>query len=69
MCIRDRTKPELVEQAQKIFKEAHREDPVWPLSGITDERREEVKKVWATKRKRDKEGWIPPDADERLLKK
>ena len=64
-----KTKPELVEQAQKIFKEAHREDPVWPLSGITDERREEVKKVWATKRKRDKEGWIPPDADERLLKK
>ena len=62
-----KSKPELLKKAEEILKDAHRKDPQWPLTGITDDRRAEIKKVWETKRKRDKEGWYPPNSDDRLM--
>ncbi|MGC6465766.1 MAG: arylsulfatase [Akkermansiaceae bacterium] len=55
-------RPELVAKAKKIFKEAHRPDPNWPLEGQSAKQKESSKQAWATKRKRDKEGWVPPNA-------
>jgi len=55
-------RPELVAKAEKIFKEAHRPDPNWPLEGQSAKQKESSKQAWATKRKRDKEGWVPPNA-------
>ncbi|MGC6458082.1 MAG: arylsulfatase [Akkermansiaceae bacterium] len=55
-------KPELVKKAESIFAEAHEKDPEWPLTGPTKAQAAEAKKAWAVKRKRDKEGWVPPNA-------
>jgi arylsulfatase A len=55
-------KPELVKKAETIFKDAHRLDPEWPLAGPTGAQKVMAKKAWAIKRKRDKEGWVPPNA-------
>lgn len=55
---------DLVERAETIFKEAHRPDPNWPLTGRSKEHAEQAKKAWETKRWRDKNGWIPPNAVE-----
>jgi arylsulfatase A-like enzyme len=56
-------KPELVKKAETIFKDAHRLDPEWPLAGPTGAQKVMAKKAWAIKRKRDKEGWVPPNAE------
>jgi len=55
-------KPALTEKAKEIFKDAHQIDPEWPLAGPTAKRKDEAKEEWVIKRKRDKGGWIPPNA-------
>jgi arylsulfatase A-like enzyme len=57
-----KAKPALVKKAEAIFAEAHQKDPEWPLTGPTKAQIEEAQKAWAIKRKRDKSGWIPPQA-------
>ncbi len=54
--------PEQVERANAIFQEAHRLDSNWPLDRRTDEHTESAKKAWETKRRRDREHWVPPHA-------
>jgi len=54
--------PELVKQAEAIFKKAHRPDPNWPLNGATEQRNKVSQEAWATKKKRDAEKWIPEGA-------
>ena len=56
------SKPELVEKAKAIFKEAHRADPNWPLDGRTKEVEEINKEAWKIKKKRDKDSWVPENA-------
>jgi arylsulfatase A-like enzyme len=55
-------RPDLVKRAEKIFGEAHRPDPNWPLTGTTEKQKKSSQLAWATKKKRDQEGWIPPNA-------
>ncbi len=55
-------KPALVVKAEAIFKDAHRADPEWPLAGPTAAQVSEAKEAWVIKRKRDKDGWVPPNA-------
>ena len=56
---------DLVERAEKIFKEAHRPDPNWPLDRRAELHTKQSKEAWAIKKRRDKEGWIPPNAEKR----
>ena len=56
------TKPELVERALTIFKEAHRPDPNWPLDHRTELHKRQAKEAWTIKRKRDADGWVPEGA-------
>ena len=56
------SRKDLVKQADSIFKAAHRPDPNWPVTGRTEKQKKIAKQAWATKRKRDKSGWIPPNA-------
>jgi hypothetical protein len=51
-----------VEKAREIFREAHREDPNWPLEKRVSERSKVSKEAWKIKRERDKAGWTPPNA-------
>ncbi|CAK9078784.1 N-acetylgalactosamine-6-sulfatase (Chondroitinsulfatase) (Chondroitinase) (Galactose-6-sulfate sulfatase) (GalN6S) (N-acetylgalactosamine-6-sulfate sulfatase) (GalNAc6S sulfatase) [Durusdinium trenchii] len=60
------SRADLVRRAEEIFEEAHRPDPNWPLAGRTKEHTERAKKAWTIKRERDKSGWIPPNAVERV---
>lgn len=55
-------RPKLVERAKAIFKDAHRPDPNWPLDHRPESHLKSSKAAWDTKRKRDKDGWIPPGA-------
>ena len=55
-------RPDLVKRAEQIFAEAHRPDPNWPLTGTTEKQKKSSQLAWATKKKRDQEGWIPPNA-------
>jgi arylsulfatase A-like enzyme len=55
-------RPGLVKKAGEIFKDAHRIDPEWPLAGPTQKQKEEAKKAWQIKRRRDKEGYVPEGA-------
>lgn len=57
-----KAKPELVERASKIFQEAHRPDPNWPLDQRAEAHRKLSKQAWDIKRKRDKEKWVPENA-------
>jgi arylsulfatase A-like enzyme len=57
-----KSRPDLVKQASDIFKDAHQFDAEWPLSGPTKAQKTEAQKAWVIKRKRDKSGWIPPNA-------
>lgn len=53
---------DLVARAADIFASAHRPNKHWPLDGHSTAHRETAAKAWAIKRKRDKDGWIPPNA-------
>ncbi len=55
-------RPDLVKKATAIFKEAHREDPNWPLTGRSAKQSKSAAEAWSIKRQRDKTGWIPPGA-------
>ena len=57
-----KSRPNLVKKAEEIFKEAHQVDAEWPLSGPTKAQKTEAQKAWVIKRKRDKNGWVPPNA-------
>ena len=54
------SRSDLVEKAESIFKEAHRPDPNWPLTGHTEERKKAKKDAWKSTRNRTKETWVPP---------
>ncbi|MDB4618069.1 arylsulfatase [Akkermansiaceae bacterium] len=54
--------PELVKRAEEIFKDAHRVDPDWPLTGPSEEQRSTAKRAWEIKHKRDAEAWVPEGA-------
>lgn len=56
------TRPDLVRQAERIFREAHVPDPNWPLTGFSTAHVESSKAAWAIKRERDKTKWVPPHA-------
>ena len=56
---------DLVKRAEAIFKEAHRPDPNWPLTGRTAAQAASAKKAWETKRWRDKNNWVPSNAVKR----
>lgn len=56
------SRSDLVARAEAIFKEAHREDPTWPLDRRPASQVEVSKKVWEHKRWRDRTGWVPPNA-------
>ena len=53
-----------MKRAGEIFKQAHRPDPNWPLDHRSAKHKADAKEAWAIKRKRDKEGWAPPNAKE-----
>ncbi|MGC6427760.1 MAG: arylsulfatase [Akkermansiaceae bacterium] len=55
-------RPDLVKRAEEIFKEAHRVDPEWPLTGPLAKQKSISKRAWEIKRKRDKESWVPRGA-------
>ena len=59
-----KTRPKLVEEAKRIFSEAHRPDPNWPLDGRDERHKELAKKAWEIKRERDRSGWAPDNAIE-----
>ena len=48
--------------AVSALLDAHQVDAEWPLSGPTKAQKTEAQKAWVIKRKRDKSGWIPPNA-------
>ena len=54
--------PELVARADAIFKEAHRHDPNWPLTGPSADHKQLAKKAWETTRERVKAKWAPENA-------
>lgn len=53
------TRPELVQRAEEIFKEAHRPDPNWPLKGRSEKHIKSSNEAWKIKRWRDKNKWAP----------
>jgi arylsulfatase A-like enzyme len=57
-----KSRPDLVKKAEDIFKDAHQVDAEWPLSGPTKAQKTEAQKAWVIKRKRDKDGWVPPNS-------
>lgn len=57
-----KSRSDLVQRAEKIFKEAHRPDPNWPLDRRSEKHKQLAKEAWKIKRKRDKEKWVPPNA-------
>lgn len=56
------SRPDLVQRASKILKEAHRPDPNWPLTGPTEEHKTRAKEAWRIKKQRDQSGFIPAGA-------
>ena len=58
---------DLVSRAEKIFAEAHRPDPNWPIDHRTEAHEKSAKKAWEIKRRRDKETWIPPGAKKMVV--
>ncbi len=54
------SRSDLVEKAESIFKEAHRPDPNWPLTGHTEEHKKAKKDAWKSTHNRTKETWVPP---------
>lgn len=56
------SRPELVERAGKIFAEAHRPDPNFPLEDRNPEVIKRIREAWKIKRWRDKNQWVPDNA-------
>lgn len=54
--------PELVKRALKIFDEAHRPDPNWPLDRRSDQHTKQAQNAWKIKRERDRTTWQPENA-------
>ncbi len=61
------SRQDLVKRAKKIFQEAHRPDPNWPLDRRTAAHKQSAAEAWAIKKKRDKEHWIPSNAVNRVM--
>ena len=57
-----KSRPELVQRARKIFTEAHRPDPNWPLVGRSKKHVESSNAAWKVKQWRDKNKWAPENA-------
>ena len=57
-----KSRPDLVQKAQAIFKEAHRPDPNWPLDRRAEAHTRRAKEAWAIKRERDRTKWVPAQA-------
>ena len=58
-------KADVVRQAERVFRAAHRPDPNWPLDRRADAHVKSAKEAWAVKRQRDKTKWAPPNAVQR----
>lgn len=56
-------RPDLVKRAKQIFDDAHSPHPDWPLDHRTKKQNAAHNEAWAIKRKRDKDGWVPPGAE------
>jgi arylsulfatase A len=56
------TRPDLVERAAKIFADAHRADPHWPLDHLSEALSKSREEAWKTKTWRDKTQWVPENA-------
>ena len=54
--------PDRIQFAKKIFAEAHREDPNWPLTGPTEKQKRVSKEAWRLTRERVKQHWKPAEA-------
>lgn len=57
--------PELVARAEKIFAEAHRPNPHWPLDRRSEEHAASAKQAWKITRERVKQKWHPANAESR----
>lgn len=57
-----KARPDLVADSQRIFNEAHRPDPNWPLNQRAEAHRQSAQKAWEVKRERDRTRWAPPNA-------
>ncbi|NND97634.1 MAG: sulfatase-like hydrolase/transferase, partial [Pirellulaceae bacterium] len=57
--------PNLIAKAEQIFKDAHRPDPNWPLTGKSEAHAKSAVAAWALTRERVKQEWAPPGAVER----
>ena len=57
-----KSQTELVKRAQKIFTEAHRPDPNWPLVGRSKKHVDSSNAAWKVKIWRDKNKWAPEAA-------
>jgi arylsulfatase A len=53
------TRPDLVEQAEKIFAESHRPDPNWPLERLSDTLNISRQEAWKITTERRKAHWAP----------
>ena len=61
-----KSRPDLVKRAKRIFTEAHRPDPNWPLDGRSKKHLESSKEAWKIKKWRDKNKWAPKNARPRM---
>jgi arylsulfatase A len=57
-----KNRPDLVEKANTIFREAHHPDPHWPLDGRAESHTVQSKRAWEIKKWRDQNHWIPENA-------
>jgi arylsulfatase A-like enzyme len=58
-------RPELVTKAKKIFSEAHRPDPNWPIDQRPEIHKRLSKQAWNIKKQRDADKWIPNNTIQR----
>jgi arylsulfatase A len=56
------SRPELVEQAEKIFAASHRPDPNWPLDRLSEALNQSRSEAWKITNERRKAHWAPENA-------
>ena len=54
--------PELIEQAARLLEAEHEPHPDWPLEGRPKAISDVAAEAWTIKRRRDREGYVPPNA-------
>jgi arylsulfatase A len=56
------SRPDLVEQAEKVFAASHRRDPNWPLDRLSEALFQSRKEAWRITNERRKAHWAPDNA-------